>query len=304
MTSLFPDESIALGPAAHPRITETKPEAAVGPAASTPDLRHRAPAQSLILELAERRATAATTGPPKRGRKRPPITEDERSWFLGALGERKVAALLSALGPEFTVLHSVPVGKGDSDIDHVVIGPSGVFTINTKNHTGKKVWVGGRAMLINGHKVPHIRNAAFEARRAGKLLSAASGLTVPVTAVIVVVNVASLTIRHEPEADGVRLLVIRDSQLLGAVATRPEFSAAQVQQIVDAAIQPKTWHKSPVDDGDMSEHLAAFDGLVEDFTRREKSLSRRKLLWRLAAAFMPFVAIYAGLNLLLNVLAG
>ncbi|MBG6212216.1 hypothetical protein RCH23_000129 [Cryobacterium sp. CAN_C3] len=45
--------------------------------------------------------------------------------------------MLSKLGPEWTVLHAVPVGSGSSDIDHVVIGPAGVFTINTKNHTGK-----------------------------------------------------------------------------------------------------------------------------------------------------------------------
>jgi hypothetical protein len=34
--------------------------------------------------------------------------------------------------PEWTVLHSVPVGTGSTDIDHIAIGPAGVFTLNTK----------------------------------------------------------------------------------------------------------------------------------------------------------------------------
>ena len=73
-----------------------------------------------------------------------------------------------------------PVGKGDSDIDHVVIGPGGVFTINTKNHSGQKVWVAGRIFLVNGQKQPHLRNAGHEAQRASRLLSAAAGFRVDV----------------------------------------------------------------------------------------------------------------------------
>ncbi len=53
-------------------------------------------------------------------------------WNQGAEGELAVASCLARLGPEWTVLHSIPVGNGTSDIDHVVIGPGGVFTINTK----------------------------------------------------------------------------------------------------------------------------------------------------------------------------
>ena len=67
------------------------------------------------------------------------ISDDARSWYLGALGERRVGKLLEQLGPEWTVLHSVPVGSSTSDIDHIVIGPGGVFTINAKNHSGATV---------------------------------------------------------------------------------------------------------------------------------------------------------------------
>jgi hypothetical protein len=75
------------------------------------------------------------------------------------------------LGPEWAVLHAVPVGAGTSDIDHVLIGPAGVFTLNTKNHAGQPVWVAGRTPDVAGEKQRHLYNASHEAGRAAKLLT-------------------------------------------------------------------------------------------------------------------------------------
>jgi hypothetical protein len=52
----------------------------------------------------------------------------------GAEGERKVGAILEGLAPEYHVLHGVWLGRGD--IDHVLVGPGGTFTIETKSHPG------------------------------------------------------------------------------------------------------------------------------------------------------------------------
>jgi len=52
----------------------------------------------------------------------------------GAEGERKVGAILEALGPDWYVLHGVWLGHGD--IDHVLVGPGGTFTIETKANQG------------------------------------------------------------------------------------------------------------------------------------------------------------------------
>ena len=111
-----------------------------------------------------------------------PLDEERAAWYRGALGEAAVGRLLEKLPEGWTVLHAVPVGKGDSDIDHVVIGPGGVFTINTKNHAGQQAWVPGRTLLVNGQKQPHLRNAGHEAQRASRLLSAAAGFRVDVPA--------------------------------------------------------------------------------------------------------------------------
>jgi len=53
----------------------------------------------------------------------------------GAEGERKVGAILEGLGPDWHVLHGVWLGRGD--IDHVLVGPGGTFTIETKANRGQ-----------------------------------------------------------------------------------------------------------------------------------------------------------------------
>jgi hypothetical protein len=51
----------------------------------------------------------------------------------GATAEEYVGALLEQLVPEgWRVLHDVNTGRGN--VDHVVLGPGGVFTVETKSH--------------------------------------------------------------------------------------------------------------------------------------------------------------------------
>jgi hypothetical protein len=117
------------------------------------------------------------------------VKTDERAWRVGAAGEEKVGPKLEKLIPlGWRVLHSVPVGAGDSDIDHVLIGPGGVFTINTKFHPGAKVWVASRKILINGQPVPYLQNSRFEGERAAKLLTKALGWEVPVRPALVLLT--------------------------------------------------------------------------------------------------------------------
>jgi hypothetical protein len=137
-----------------------------------PSLLTRGPAYSVVSECLRIQSSARRRTVVGRVFGQSPLTADARSWYRGALGELRVASILSALGPQFTVLHSVPVSADDSDIDHIVIGPSGVFTINTKNHSGQRVWVAAESVLVNGHRTHHISDARFEASRAARLLSA------------------------------------------------------------------------------------------------------------------------------------
>jgi len=73
----------------------------------------------------------------------------------GRLGERYVGAVLDDLRADgFQIVHDVPDKKGN--IDHVVIGPGGVFTIETKTRTkragdrDKKIVYDGERVLVDG----------------------------------------------------------------------------------------------------------------------------------------------------------
>jgi hypothetical protein len=130
------------------------------------------------------------------------VRSDERAWRIGADGEEKVAAKLDKVcrkDPRWRSLHAIPVGQRGSDIDHLIIGPGGVFTINAKHHPRAKIWVGGDTFLVNGHRHTYIRNSRHEATRAARLLAAAGAPNAPVRGVIVPVRAEKVTIKKAPD---------------------------------------------------------------------------------------------------------
>jgi Nuclease-related domain len=53
----------------------------------------------------------------------------------GATGEEQVGGLLDGLGERgWRVVHDASLGRGN--VDHILIGPGGVFTVETKSHPG------------------------------------------------------------------------------------------------------------------------------------------------------------------------
>ena len=222
------------------------------------------------------------------------LSDEARPWYTGAIGERRVGQVLAELGSEWTVLHSVPVGSGTSDIDHVVIGQAGVFTINTKHHPGKPIVIYGKSLRVDGHKTSHIRNAVHEAERAATLLSAACGMTVPVTSIIVFVDARGIVAKRNPDGGNVELRIVPDHRLLGVIATRPVLSLEQVQRIVDVAVIPGTWHKSPQPAEDGPSINSAFEALHDGVAGMDARIRRRAywvgLFKRLVPMLVPFGA--------------
>jgi hypothetical protein len=162
---------------------------------------------------------------------------DERAWRVGAKGEAKVGKSLDGLPDGWHVLNSVPVGERDSDIDHVVIGPGGVFTLNTKHHPGGRVWVAERALMVNGQRTDYLRKSRFEAERASRLLSAAAGVRVAVEPIIVIVG-ADITRKANP--DGVH--VVPREALKRWLDKRPQcLSDESVAAVFEHARWDSTW---------------------------------------------------------------
>lgn len=200
-----------------------------------------------------------------------------RSWYVGLLGEQAVAERLRRLPEGWLVLHSVPVGDRGSDIDHVLVSPSGcVLTLNTKHSPGGKVWVSSKAFLVNGQRQPYLRNSSHEAARAAKLLSAATGGTVDALAVIVVVG-ATVTNKGEPKD----VAVVTIDQLLRFLTRTVSASSGSVSPgaVRQAALQPGTWARSQTSPTPSTNYIQWFKNLRE----RERRAARRRKAWVLGS---------------------
>jgi hypothetical protein len=75
-------------------------------------------------------------------------------------GEKQVAKLLcAALNDEYYLINGLHVHDGHGDIDHVVLGPNGVFALETKNWSGK-ITVNGDTWIRQGRR--HVSGSPSE----------------------------------------------------------------------------------------------------------------------------------------------
>ena len=162
---------------------------------------------------------------------------EERAWAKGAQGEERVAQLLRRRLPDgWYVLHDITIGKKGANLDHLVIGPGGIYCANTKNLTGN-VTVYDRAILHNGKTTRYLPASRREAEIVTDRLSIASGWRVTVQPVIVIVG-ARLRIKQRPEG----MWILSEQQLTHELrAARPVISDEAVVRLVRLARSPRTW---------------------------------------------------------------
>ena len=130
----------------------------------------------------------------------------------GAVAEEHVGGLLDQLPrDDWRVIHDATLGRGN--VDHIVIGPPGVFTIETKSHPGPV-----RAGRIHGATLA-------QAQAQGKAIGWVTGTEVQP----LVVFSRAWVDRPGARRKGVRVLPAR--MLLGYLERgRPRFSASDVDQ--------------------------------------------------------------------------
>jgi hypothetical protein len=247
------------------------------------ELRDRAPGHALIHALLTDPAMQRSRGWPARIIGASPLSKRGSDSYRGALGEFAVGRMLSRLDSRWFVMHAVPVGHRGADIDHLVVGPAGVFTVNTKNHSGQKVWVAGQNLMVAGVRCDHIRNSEFEASRAVKLLSKAVGRPVSVRPVIAVLDPQRLHIKSPPT--GVE--VLQAGGLVRWLRKRPTvLSTDEVAQIVSVIGVPATWDQ--VADGSKD-----LDRRQEFEALRASIRFAKNLNWLWAFAVVAMVAVAA-----------
>jgi Nuclease-related domain len=232
------------------------------PASSS--LRGRIPAQVAMSEV-----VAAQLDVPSRsllGRifGKSPLTPATRPVYRAALGELLVGDMLDNLGPRWDVLHVVPLDTGERDIDHLVIGPPGVFTITTENFPGQEFRVNGETLSVGNRPLDHILVARRLGERAAERLSAAAGRPVHVTPLLVAVTPTRLVMREEPEGVG----VVTSKQLLHFFERQdPTLSGTDVAYISDIADRLSTWQTSadgPQDPQKLGQSFSALRIEVQD----------------------------------------
>ena len=107
------------------------------------------------------------------------------AWRRGAAGEMRTARLLEPLERRgWAVLHDLAVPRSQANIDHLVIGPGGVFVIDSKQYRGRlrldscgRLWHGRYPLA------PTLRAVSFEADQAAQVLPDPGVAVVPIVAV-------------------------------------------------------------------------------------------------------------------------
>jgi len=169
-----------------------------------------------------------------------PLHAEARAWYDGALGELAVREELDKLGSEWTVLSGVPIGAHATDIDHIVLGPGGIFSLSVKNVGDAALWVGGRKAVVDDQPVDFVRRAQSEGASAARSLSNAAGGPVQITPLIVVNRPARLTLR-DPAVDVVTVRGL-SSWLQRRRRTHSPESVAYYAMV---AGEPDTWNLAP-----------------------------------------------------------
>lgn len=172
----------------------------------------------------DRREQRIRTDHPKIGGLILALTDDPhstRAWERGAVGEERLAKRLSELPEAFRILHDRRIRGTRANIDHLVVGPTGVWVIDAKRYADKRP-----SLRVDGGIIrPRVESLRIGGRDGTKLVqgvqaqvarvrAAVGEISAPVTGVLCFVEADWPMIGGSFAVDGVhvvwpRLLVQR-----------------------------------------------------------------------------------------------
>jgi hypothetical protein len=225
-----------------------------------------------------------------------PLARSAQRSYQGALAELEVVRALDALGEEWTVLHSVPSGDG-ALIDHLAIGPAGVFAIGIRNHAGQRVWVGERTFMADNERLDYLAHFDELALSASLRLTEASDVALPrgtvfdtgpeslVTPCIVIDAPGELLIGQRAS----RTEVVAARTFASWLAALPRLlSPVVVETLSAAAVDEDTWPES---------HPSAdVTAALHDFARLQRRVSTarlRRLVWTGLGVIVSYATVFA-----------
>lgn len=164
-------------------------------------------------------------------------TEAGRPGRDGTSGGEVVAGRLAKLSGDWAVVHGPTVGPLGATLDHLVVGPPGVFVLTSTPASGA-LTVYEHAILHDGHDTRTLAWARETADRARVGLGPVVPSAFTVSPVVVVTG-GRPDVRSRPKD----VVVVRDRRLRRLLRRRPGrvLSAEQVRMLADAACRPETW---------------------------------------------------------------
>jgi hypothetical protein len=164
------------------------------------------------------------------------LSNNFRKYRLGFQGERYVAEELNLLMLDrYHVFHDVPFEK--FNIDHVVVGPSGVFAVETKakrkkiQHGDERhivVFTGKRLEFPGGWNIAWLDQARLNAKTLSQWLRSASGEPVSAKPIL---TIPGWWIEPKGSADDIH--VLNPKQIRGLIRSLPQdaLNSGQIQRI-------------------------------------------------------------------------
>jgi hypothetical protein len=162
---------------------------------------------------------------------------ETQGWRRGTAGERHVARLLEPLVQQgWGVNHDLRVPGSKANIDHVVIGPPGVFVIDTKNYRGR-LRLSRDGLLWHGRTflAPTLSVTRWEADKLQARIGAPDIAVVPIVAVLgAVVPFGQVTSMDVTVIPARRLVGLLRSLPPTLTPERAREVAAQINRRLDA----------------------------------------------------------------------
>jgi hypothetical protein len=93
------------------------------------------------------------------------------NYMAGIEGERAVVEALQELDDSYCLINDIMAGRGRGNIDHILLGPKGIFVIETKNYSGDVRCDGNRWRKKGKRRLYDIPSVSNQAKNNAKYLS-------------------------------------------------------------------------------------------------------------------------------------
>lgn len=246
-------------------------------------LRERVAAQSAMARVVDAQSGAPARTPVAILFGASPLLARARTDYRAALAELSVGDALERLGQRWDVLHDLPLSDGS--LDHLAIGPAGVFAVHTVHCDGLDAVLDSAGLTIGGEPGDDVARARADAEEAADILGDASGERIRVRPLLVLVDARRFTARTF--APAVRIVTVQDLERTLSRAPRT-LTGDEVAAVSDLADLSDTWPRADaaaLDTRSLHREFASIRTAV-------RSALHRRVLWILAGMGFVYTVVW------------